>query len=137
LDVLPLDEIANAESECCTMIVESRLEVSGAEISPAGLISEPINTGGRAIFFWRIRAEGGAPVRGEVKTYLRLIPISGGAESRTLLSAQEIALRPLRPLGLDGSTSRALGWFGLGISFIAWLPLLSSKIFRSKIHNQK
>jgi hypothetical protein len=112
------------------VIVESQLEMAGAEIQPMGIVSEPLAPGGQTAFFWRIKPLGAEKISGTVRSYLRFVPLQGGAEIRRLISVQTFDVQPAALIGLNGSASRWLGLIGLSLSVVLGFPFIEPALKR-------
>jgi len=105
-----------------TVVVEARLDMPLAEVRPSGVISAPLTLNGSATFYWEITPRVEGEMRGTVWSYLRYIPLDGGAETRQAVAAQMVAIRPRSVLGRGGSETRLWGIVGLagGVIWGLW-----------------
>lgn len=99
--------------ETYQVIAESRLEMAGMNLRPAGSVSEALLPGQRVTFFWSVRPDEVGKTQGTVWLYLRFIPKAGGPEIRQPISAQTIEIESTTFLGLRAEAATVLGVMGL------------------------
>lgn len=107
--------------ETHTVIAEARLDLAGMEYRPEGEISEALLPGKSVMFIWSIRPAEVGMYHGTVWLHLRFVPLAGGLETRSVLSAQRITIEVVSLLGLKGSTARILGSVGVVLGSILGL----------------
>jgi hypothetical protein len=105
------------------VLAEARLELAGVRFIPTGEISVALLPGRPVAFLWSISPDRPGVYDGTVWLHLRFIPLEGGEELRSVLSAQPIELEATSLLGLGGSGARLLG--GLGVAFFLAFGLSS------------
>lgn len=129
---------ANSESDDTTeinnILAEGRLELSGMNVVPSGEIYETMGEDGRAVFFWKARADRAGIFDGLIWLHLNSV-IPGDAlagapsiQSRSLLSAQRIQMVADDLLGLNGTTARLLGSIGIVVACLLLFDTLFLKV---------
>ncbi len=109
--------------ETHNVLAEARLELPGVQIQPFNTVSETLQPGQQALFFWSMRPERVGTFEGQVWFYLRFVPKAGGPETRQALSAQKVSVEVDSFFGLDAPTARWLGALGLAFSAGLGAPL--------------
>ena len=111
------------------VIVEARLELEGADVRPADLVSAALAEGAAPTFYWEVTQREVGEARGTAWLYLRFAPKAGGEETRGPVLAQFVAIRTKSMLGRTGSEARALGVVGglVGLVLLALAARRSSK----------
>lgn len=111
------------------VLAEARLDMAGMEYLPSGKITEALLPGKPAIFLWSVRPNQLGAYEGTVWLHLRLIPKSGGEETRQVLSAQIIAIEAVNFLGLGGAGARVFGAVGVALGSILSLDRIIKWFF--------
>jgi hypothetical protein len=106
------------------VIVEARFDIAGMEISPSGLVSQPLTQGISATFRWSIRPRDVGDYRGTIWLSLRFVDKSSGEESQKTVSAQIVDIQAVNFLGLSGAFARTTGVVGSVVGTILGLPFL-------------
>jgi hypothetical protein len=94
------------------VIAEARFDVSGMEISPADLSSQPLGQGQSVTFYWSIRPRESGVYRGTVWLFLRFVDKQTGEESQKAVSAQLVEIEAVNLYGLSGKFARTTGVIG-------------------------
>lgn len=120
------DSQGNAVSlEERSVVVETRLDLTGAQVSPPGLVSQPFAQGKPASFFWNLHLDTVGVYHGTIWLYLRFIDRASGAESQMTLSAHLVEVEAINFFGLPGDLARALGVIGTIAGTLLNFPLAS------------
>lgn len=96
-----------------SVLAEARLDLAGAQVSPAGLVSQSLLPGRAVTFYWSVRPAEASTYRGVVWLYLRFIPLGGGVDTQLALSAQPLEIQGADLFGLTGEAARLLGVLGV------------------------
>ncbi len=112
------------------IMAEARLELTGMQVNPAGLASQPLRPGQELDFLWQVRSSAVGIATGTVWFYMRFVPLTGGLEQVQALSAQKIEIETVHFLGLGAQTVRWLGGVGLVFSVGVGLPFLEDLLKR-------
>jgi hypothetical protein len=110
------------------VLAEARLDLAGMEVRPAQTVSEPLQPGQTATFFWSVRPTDVGTFRGTVWFFLRFVPKDGGQESRQTLSAQMIEIEASSFFGIAAGPARWLGMAGMFLSSVLGLPFLEQAL---------
>ena len=108
------------------LVLESRLDVAGLQIEPAGSQSEPLRPGRAVSFDWRVHANSPGTFQGSLWLYLNIVPKAGGDVERRTLLAPLIEMRASSFLGLNQYWADGLGVAGLIASSMLGVPFISS-----------
>jgi len=102
--------------------VESRLELPGVQIEPAGTAGQIFSAGRAVTFWWTISASRAGVYEGTVWLGLRAKPPKQEASQYTALAAPRIEIKVSRLLFLSGPAARWTGALGLvfGAGFYFW-----------------
>lgn len=111
--------------ETHNVIAEARLDLAGANVAPADLISEPLTQGQSVTFYWSVRPREAGSYRGTVWFYLRFVDKSSGEESRKTVSAQMVEIEAVKLLGLPLGLVRGAGIAGSVIGGVLGFPFLA------------
>jgi hypothetical protein len=106
--------------------VESRLDISGMDILPEGVVSTALIKGKKVIFAWSLSPRQSGIFSGTVWLHLNLIPKNGEYIQKELLFAKPIKIEGTTILGLPSGTARWAGVVGAGTSFILGLPFIEN-----------
>lgn len=106
------------------VIVETRFDIAGMEISPPDLSSQPLAQGQSVTFYWSIRPPGAGVFRGTVWLYLRFVDKQNGEESQKAVSAQLVEIEAVNLLGLSGNFARTAGVIGSLVGTVIGFPFL-------------
>lgn len=106
------------------VFVEARLDLAGMEVSPAGLVREPLQPGLPVVFYWSIHPASPGVYQGAAWLYLHFIPLAGGEESRMPISVQFMDIEARSLWGLSGSAARSIGMIGSTVSAILGFPFM-------------
>ena len=110
------------------VIAEARLDMAGVEVRPAELISEPIEQGQTAVFYWSVRPEDVGTYRGTIWLYMKFVDKSSGEESQKTVSAQTVEIEATNFLGLSANLARSTGVVGSVLGTILGLPFFEDVI---------
>lgn len=114
------------------VVAEARLDLAGMEVQPPGMISEPLNPGKSATFYWSVHPQESGRYEGTVWLHLRFIPIStleGEQESRIAVSAQFLEIEARSFLGfLNGGTARGIGALGSLVGSVLGFPFVDDLV---------
>ena len=100
------------------IFAETRLEMTGMNVIPAGTVSEPLVPGQNVSFFWSVRPGEIGSAQGTTWLYLRFVPKDGGPEIRQPVSAQTIEIESVTFVGVHASAARPLGVLGVFVSAV-------------------
>jgi hypothetical protein len=103
--------------ETHNVLAEARFDITGLEVAPQGVISEPLHRAKGVTFFWSVRAAQDGSYTGAISLHLRFIPKDPAnqearLEERIPISAQRVEIRAVNFLGLGGPPARILGGIG-------------------------
>jgi hypothetical protein len=110
-----------------SVVAEARLDLPGVQVTPSGMVSQPLLPGQSVKFTWQIRCTQTGKYRGVVWFYLSFAPLDGSAESERAISAQSIEIEAIKLLGLNGETAR-LGVVGVFMSALLSLPFIEDNL---------
>lgn len=110
--------------ETHNLVVETRLDMAGPDISPQGTISEALRPGQKAQFAWSIHPNETGNYRGMLWLYLNIAPKSGGEIDRRTLLARQVEIEAVNVLGLPAKVVRWTGILGTVTSTILGIPFL-------------
>ncbi len=106
--------------------VESRLDITGMDILPEGVVSTALIKGKSVMFAWSLSPRQSGTFSGTVWLHLNLIPKNGEMIQKELLFAKPITIEGTTVLGLPAGTARWAGVLGTGLSFILGLPFIEN-----------
>jgi hypothetical protein len=104
------------------VVAEARFDIAGMEVRPNELISEPIEQGQTAVFYWSIRPNEVGVYRGTIWLYLRFVDKASGEESRKTVSAQIVEIEAVNFLGLSAGFARTTGVVGSILGTVIGFP---------------
>lgn len=110
------------------VMAEARLDLAGMEVSPSGLVSEPLQPGLPVTFYWSVHPETPGVYQGAAWLYLRFVPLAGGEESRIPVSIQLLDIEARSLWGLSGSAARSIGTVGSAIGAVLGFPFVDDLI---------
>lgn len=119
------------------VIAEARLDLAGFDYRPEGEVSEALLPGKPVKFIWSIRPADVGNYYGTVWLHLRFMPLAGGPETRSVLSAQRVTIEVVSLLGLKGSTARVLGSVGVVLGSILGLDGVLEWLLKRTQRNKK
>ena len=108
------------------LVAAARLDLAGVEVSPQGMVSQPMRPGQKIFFSWSISPSQLGQYRGTLWLYLNLVPKNGGETDQLTLLAPQIQIESVSVLGLPGPVARWGGMAGTGLSFVFGFPFLES-----------
>lgn len=108
--------------ETHNLVVETRLDLAGPDISPQGTMSELLRSGQKAQFAWSIHPNETGIYRGMLWLYLNIVPKSGGEIDRRTLLARQVEIEAVNVLGLPAKVVRWTGILGTVASTILGFP---------------
>ncbi len=108
--------------------VKSRLDISGMDVLPEGVINTALIKGKDVIFAWSLSPRQSGTFSGTVWLHLNLIPKKGDYIQKELLFAKPIKIEGTTILGLPVGTVRWAGVVGTGTSFILGLPFIENML---------
>ncbi len=106
------------------VFVEARLDLASMEVSPAGLVREPLQPGLPVVFYWSVHPDSPGVYQGAAWLYLHFIPLAGGEESRMPISVQFLDIEARSLWGLSGSAARSIGTIGSTVGAILGFPFV-------------
>ncbi len=108
------------------LVAAARLDLAGVEISPQGMVSQPMRPGQAVFFSWSISPSQLGKYRGTLWLYLNLVPKSGGEPDQLTLLAPQIQIESVSVFGLPGPVARWGGVAGTSLSFVFGFPFIES-----------
>jgi hypothetical protein len=113
------------------LVLESRLDMAGMQVSPQAAISETLRPGQDLDFYWSISPTQVGTIRGNLWVYLNIVPKGGGEIDRRALVAYRMEIEARSVLGFPANIARWGGAAGtlLGLAFSA--PFLEDILRRS------
>jgi hypothetical protein len=115
------------------LLIETRLELPGAVVSPAGAIRQPLIPGKGLVFNWQIRVNGEGSLGGTLWIYRVIIPVVGDTDDRQVVLAFPLEVKAATVLGMPVGLARWIGGIGLMISMALlayWLPDIMRIVLR-------
>jgi len=106
------------------VIAEAQFDITGVQVSPPELISQPLAQGQSITFHWSILPEGVGIYRGTIWLYLRFVDKVSGEESQKTVSVQIIEIEAVNFLGMSGRFARTFGVVGSIAGTIIGFPFL-------------
>lgn len=106
------------------LVAEARLDMAGPTVSPSGLVSESLRPGQRLNFLWSIQPAEVGHYQGVVWFYLRFVPMDGGPDMVSALSAQRIEIDAVDLFGFKASLVRWMGAGGMVLGTALGLPFI-------------
>ncbi|NPV75828.1 MAG: hypothetical protein HPY59_05560 [Anaerolineae bacterium] len=110
--------------ETHNLVFETRLDMTGPDISPQGTMSEALRPGQKVQFAWSIHPNETGKYRGMLWLYLNIAPKSGGEVDRRTLLARQVEIEAVNVLGLPAKVVRWTGILGTVTSTILGIPFL-------------
>ncbi len=104
------------------VIVETRFDIAGLEVSPNGLSSQTLEPGQTVTFFWSVRPTEVGQYRGTVWVDLRFVDKVSGAESQRVVSAQTVDIEAVNLYGISANAVRTFGGVGSVVGAIIGFP---------------
>ena len=115
--------------ETHNLVVEARLDLAGAAVSPPqGTIQEPLRRGQVLHFYWSIQTQQIGRTRGTLWLFLNLIPKDEGEPDRKALLSKQLEIETVSVLGLPANLARWTGAIGTAFSVVLGFPFLESLI---------
>ncbi len=108
------------------LVAAARLDLAGVQVSPQGMVSQPMRPGEEIFFSWSISPDQLGQYRGTLWLYLNLVPKKGGNPDQLTLLAPEIQIESVSVLGLPGPVARWGGAAGTGLSMVFGFPFIES-----------
>ena len=112
--------------ESYNLVAAARLDLAGVQVSPQGLVSQPMRPGQKIFFSWSISPNQLGQYRGTLWLYLNLVPKDGGNPDQLTLLAPEIQIESVSVLGLPGPVARWSGVAGTSLSLVFGFPFIES-----------
>jgi len=112
------------------LVAAARLDLAGVQVSPQGMVSQPMRPGQKIFFSWSISPTQLGQYRGTLWLYLNLVPKNGGNPDQLTLLAPQIQIESVSVLGLPGPVARWSGVAGTGLSFVFGFPFIESLLKR-------
>jgi hypothetical protein len=113
--------------DCCNVMADARLEVSGINVDPVNSTRESMPPGQPVGIKWRISADQAGTYNGTIWLSLRFLPLDGSTPIQGPIYVNDIQFDASRFLGLSGGMARIVGWVGviLGVCLIsdAWINM--------------
>jgi hypothetical protein len=106
------------------LVAAARLDLAGVQVSPQGMVSQPMRPGQNIFFSWSISPNQLGQYRGTLWLYLNLVPKNGGDADQLTLLAPQIQIESVSVLGLPGPVARWSGVAGTGLSFVFGFPFI-------------
>lgn len=110
------------------VIVETRFDVAGLDVTPPDLTSQTLSPGQTVRFFWSIRPEQVGIYRGTIWLYLRFVDKVSAEESQTAVSAQIVEIEAVNLFGIPANVVRVAGGAGSVIGSILGFPFLEDAV---------
>ena len=113
-----------------TLAINSRLDIPGMDVSPAGEFSQAIEPGRPAQFTWRLRARQAGSYSGTLWLYQAgLSDESQASGGRRLLLAQPVLFTATSLFGLGSTAAQVIGIVGsvVGLALLADLLLAAGR----------
>lgn len=104
------------------VIVESRFDIAGLEVSPNGLSSQTLEPGQTVTFFWSVRPTEVGKYRGTVWLNLRFVDKVSGEESQKVVSAQPVEIEAVNLYGIPANVVRTFGGVGSVVGAVVGFP---------------
>jgi hypothetical protein len=104
------------------VIVESRFDIAGLEVSPNGLSSQTLEPGQTVVFFWSVRPTEVGKYRGTVWLNLRFVDKVSGEESQRVVSAQPVEIEAVNLYGISANVVRTFGGVGSVVGAVVGFP---------------
>jgi hypothetical protein len=108
------------------LVAAARLDLAGVQVSPQGMVSQPMRPGQKIFFSWSISPNQLGQYRGTLWLYLNLVPKNGGDPDQITLLAPEVQIESVSVLGMPGPVARWSGVAGTGLSFVFGFPFIES-----------
>jgi hypothetical protein len=112
------------------LVAVARLDLAGVQISPQGMVSQPMRPGRDIFFSWSISPDQLGQYRGTLWLYLNLVPKNGGNPDQLTLLAPEIQIESVSVLGLPGPVARWGGVAGTSLSIVFGFPFIESLLLK-------
>jgi hypothetical protein len=108
------------------LVAAARLDLAGVEVTPQGMVSQPMRPGQKIFFSWSISPDQLGRYRGTLWLYLNLVPKNGGEPDQLTLLAPQIEIESVSVLGLPGPVARWGGVAGSSLSLVFGFPFIES-----------
>jgi hypothetical protein len=108
------------------LVAAARLDLAGVQVSPQGMVSQPMRPGQKIFFSWSISPNQLGQYRGTLWLYLNLVPKKGGDADQLTLLAPQIQIESVSVLGLPGPVARWSGVAGTSLSLVFGFPFIES-----------
>lgn len=108
--------------------VQARLDMAGMEVRPPEMISEPLEPGQSATFYWSVRPQGTGRYRGTAWLFLQFVDKVSGQASQIVVSAQPVEMEAVSFFGLSADLARTTGAIGSFIGGIVGFPFFKDII---------
>ncbi len=109
---------------------EATLDLPGADLTPAGPVSEPLLAAEAAEYRWSVRLTAPGTYAGTAWLVLVFTDKATGEQTRSAISAQPLQLVATTLFGLGGNAARWLGTLGLLIAGVLALPSAADALRR-------
>jgi len=122
------------------VIVESKFDVAGLQVSPAESISQTLSPGQTLNFFWSVRPQETGVYRGTLWLFLHFVDKLSGEESRKTVSAQIVEIEAVNFFGLSANLVRGMGAVGSVVGTVVGFPFFEDIVKfifkrRGRVHN--
>lgn len=104
------------------VIAEAKFDIAGVQVSPPDLISQVLEQGQTATFYWSVRPEEAGIYRGTIWLYLEFENKSSGEKSRKTVSAQLVEIEAVNFFGLSVNFARGTGAIGSIVGAVVGFP---------------
>ena len=104
------------------VIVESRFDIVGMQVSPPDMTHQTLSPGQTVLFYWSILPEEVGTYRGTIWLYLRFVDKVSGDESQQAISAQTVQIEAVNFLGIPARIIRVTGGVGSLVGAVVGFP---------------
>jgi hypothetical protein len=108
--------------------VETRFDIAGLQVEPAGDVYQPLQQGLPVTFYWSIRAPQVGKFRGTIWVHLVFVDKVTGEESRRAVSAQIVDIEAVDFFGFSVNFVRTSGVIGSVLGIIVSFPFFDDVV---------
>lgn len=142
VDVHPLATSTDTEFplflEVDQVDLESRLDITDAQIAPSGLIRTSFKKDSDSKFTWNLTTDQSSSLAGTLWVYLAVQPTAAGTSIEEIpLLAVPMDIHVSSVLGLRADLALVLGIFGILFSFALWIVAFRLNYFKQKTKKAK
>lgn len=119
------------------LVAEARLEIAGLDVLPQGSISEPLQLGKGAEFYWRVDPYRPGSYHGTLWLYINFIPKPGNEAGRVTLLARAIEIQAKDMLGFSVKTVRLAGLAGMMVSILLVVGCIGRELLQVRRRREK